>query len=486
MSGSKRCCCGNAEGCLRCTTPTSFLGVPPYSQWCDFVYGFTFGTSQDSLGSVLLPEIKSNYTFTDYAIRVVVLPPGYAGGYCECDHDITFPLPVYKGSTLYYDVNLLLDNNGNVINPNTIGCTYDNRNIFTYDLESRNILFDINYIGMDNDGCPEYAPGGYFCGRNQLPRDIEAFTAFAFGITQHNDAGFSCRFRACGFSTNVNNPTIPIEGNLPPGWCDPHDGIANCQQGGDRFSIGVTFNHVDSYVIKSIQYAPVIRTIQNTTPTPTPNCFYEIVDPNIPGSTNRPSPVLRSCYAPSPEEECRCQSGLLIYVKGRAEQSVNEILYEEEQIVDPIVGPIGNRNFIASGITFNSYSGPIGSVECYLYYYGCIDDAIYGISSPRERVFVLDCGVFIYNGVYATGLAGPSGPPICFAPINTPRNVFGNLTKSECDYTNLTFTDVEEFDICPYRTATCSSSSFGQKNLLPASFFINLGIPQQVIVTRLN
>jgi len=478
MSGSKRCCCGNVEGCLRCTTPTSFLGVPPYSQWCDFVYGFTFGVAQDSLGSVLLPEIKSNYTFTDYAIRVNT----NTDGYCECDPDITFNYLSYNGSTLYYDVNLVVDNNGNVINANNIGCTYDNRNIFSYDLESRNILFDINYIGMINDQCPIYDSTGYLCGLGQLPTDIEGFYGIGYGITQHNDAGFSCRFRACGFYTNPNNPTIPIKWNLPPGWCDPHDGVVNCQQGLDRFLIGVTFNHMDSYVIKSIQYAPVIRTIANTTPTPTPNCFYEIVDPNIPGSTNRPSPVLRSCYAPSPEEECRCQSGLLIYVKGRAEQSINSILYEEEQIVGPGLELIGNRNFLATGITFGSYSGPIGSVECYLYYYGCIDDAIYGIASPRERVFVLDSGVFIYNGVYETGLASPPSPPICFGPINPPPP----FTKSECNYTNFSFDDLEEFDTCPYRTHVCVSGPFGQKNLLPASFFINLGIPQQVIVTRLN
>ena len=48
------------------------------------------------------------------------------------------------------------------------------------------------------------------------------------------------------------------------------------------------------------------------------------------------------------------------------------------------------------------------------------------------------------------------------------------------------FDDLEEFDTCPYRTNVCVSGPFGPKNLLPASFFINLGMPQQVIVTRIT
>lgn len=479
-SSRRRCCCGKPEGCARCTTPTTFFGVPPYNEWCDIVYGFTFGSEfpleQNSLGEVLLPEIKSNYTFNDSFTRIET-----GTGYCECNPQIEFGFPIYKGTSFYYDVNLVKDNNLNVINPLTIGCTYDNREVFSYPLEDRNILFYVNYIGVSPTPCLQIpgCEGLYFT-------DIEPFTAPAFGITQHNNAAFNCTFRACGYSQN--QITLQLEErNSPPGWCDPQ-----CQAGTDSFLVGVTFVHADSYVVKAIQYSPVIRTIQNTTPTPTPDCFYELNEqPLIPGSINRPSPVVKLCYSPPVEEECRCQSGLRIYVKGRAEQHSKKLVFEEEQIVGPGGELVGNRNFIAVGTTFTApneegYSppGPIGKSEFWLYYYGCIDDAIYGLPSPSERIFSLDCGVFIYEGVYETGLSSPGFPPNCFRPLNINQYPYW-LTKSECEYSTFDLQTLPEFDICPHRTTNCDPNTL-IRNFLPASFFIDLGIPKEIVVKRIT
>jgi len=472
MSGSKRCCCGNPEGCLRCTTPTSFLGTPPLWNWCGVMnlsYEFTFG-----VGELLLPEIKSNTTLTDF-LHAVEPPPSDPSG-CDCDPDIIPELgPISRGITLIYDTNILRDNNGNIIDANSIGCTYNNQDIFTYDPEFRDALAEVNKIGMHPGNCPttytDPHTGQVFdCGTSFIWRDLEAFIAPAYGITQHNNAAFSCQFRACG------NSSIPAFG--PAQTCDLYDSIpdTNCSNTIQSFS-GATFIEADPYVLKLIRYFPVVRTINKITP-PTPDCFYSIEEQSIPGSIDRPTPVIKTCYVPSEEEECRCQSGLIVEITGRAEQQNLVIVYEEEQIVGPGGELIGNRNFIAVGTTMSTQSNtnnwqpamPKGQCKIRLYYFGCIDDIIYGISSPAERVFTLDAGAFIYDGVYSCcphgGHAGPHD-----------------------NVTNINLESLPPVESCPNRPVNCIASHFQSTAprtiVQPASFFLGLGLPNEIVVKRL-
>ena len=115
----------------------------------------------------------------------------------------------------------------------------------------------------------------------------------------------------------------------------------------------------------------------------------------------------------------------------------------------------------------NPYS--VGQVTLILYYYGCIDDAIYGINTPRDRIFTLDGGRYNYIGLNSNMVSGvPGGSP------------------PEQRIVNLNLVSLDEHEICPYRNYDqCTPSSFGLSKYLSADFILQkFNIPNQIILTR--
>jgi hypothetical protein len=466
MSGSRRCCCGNAEGCLRCETPNTFLGTPSINSWCGIVYGFTF--------TGLLPEIKSNYNFTDFALNVQSIS-GQGSG-CEADTNgdgsidtkcpgIIFTTVKFNGITFYYDINYT-----NI--PNA-GCTYDIMQIYEYRLDTFTDFIYALKFDRYNNGCPPP------CGEQLEPEDVEAVLGPKYaGIIQHTNANFKCIFRACGFTppTFLGAPFFPS--NIPPKWTDDFDNVTTTA---NNFLVGVTLlNNADPFIIKSIQYAPVIRTIDDTIPIPTPDCLYRKQETAIPGSSNIPTAISKTCFNLDPEEECRCQSGLIIRLISNAEYLEQEIKYGPVYGVGQGGEPIELRvpyQPIGSGPVLDQNGNPrppkdIGYVDLQLYYYGCIDDIIYGNTTPKDRSFILDGGHFAYKGL--------------FKDIVEPPFTAG---MREQTIHNINLVDLDEYSICPYRNYyNCPPFSFfNHSQYLTAGYILEkFNIPREIIVKRLS
>ena len=467
MSGSRRCCCGNAEGCLRCETPNTFLGTPSINSWCGIVYGFTF--------TGLLPEIKSNHYFSDYIINAEVGTDQGSG--CECDTDgdgiidsilpgNNFNFVRVKGTTFYYNINYT-----NI--PNA-GCTHDIMQIYSFPFdENTDFIFALKFDRYNNDACPPT------CGEQLYPEDVEGFLAPKYdGITQHTNANFRCSFRACGFTPPPFQGAPFFPSNITPTWTDDFDNVTTTT---NNFLVGVTlFNNADPFIIKSIQYAPVIRTVDDTIPIPTPACLYRKQEAAIPGSSNIATAVSKTCFNLDPTEECRCQSGLIVRLTSRAEYLEQEIIYGPVYGVGQGGEPIELRvpyEPIGSGPVLDQNGNPrpsknMGYFDLHLYYYGCIDDIIYGNNTPRDRSFILDGGHFAYQGA--------------FKDIAEPPFTAG---MREQTIHNINLINLDEHEICPYRNYyTCPSQSFYKySQYLTADYILKkFQIPREIIVSRLS
>ncbi len=499
MSGSRICCCGGFTGCAICSTPDDFLGLPSPVEWCQIEYEFL-------IPSISLQEVKSSSRQTNYEISIS--SEAVESSPCDCQDGSSDSADV-----IAYDINenIACQRRRPVVDgtpvgggfgpdgPSYYGCTYDSRSLFAYELDENTARQHIFIYGdILNYCCPnDPATSGYY---NFQSIDVLIFPRW--NVTQFESIeNISCSFKSCssvGFGPPVEylnadhdpalissgspDPPINIDFDIKYDDTAPSAPIAYVESG----TVKVLPPNTGSFVPLKVRYVPVIRTIKDVIPVPTERCYYELQDEDIPGSINKPTDTFRSCFAPEPDERCRCRSLLKLEIDSVAYIRTYTLLWnpltyqyiEQNGSATTITLPIPGE-FV--GLTFGccgpyeegtAWCGDCGTPgelngrfwpghKMILYYFGCIDDAIYGDSTaPTSRIFTLDSGIFKPGGFDAV---------------------------TYCGSLSLIDVELESYEpTCTYRPCVCSGSS-NQLSSCPidGSWFVNnFGIPPTITVTR--
>jgi hypothetical protein len=437
MSGSKRCCCGKAEGCDLCET---FFNQPiPQSTWCNTVYTFTFPSTQ-------LPALRANYKQIDYQIQQQVINEE-----CQCDPSIVYQYNIASIDAQYdfidWDPNTLSGS------PPIGGLTWDAdpREKYPYEI-GENIfsaagLYETVTAECCGDGTQESVKS--FIG-------IADTIPYLTGITYTRDPGFKATFRACGFN-NIGTPrtTAPTGASIV---FNTIDSVAPAV--GGYFNFGVTYQNANPALIKKIMYIPVIRTIGGSTvPTQAEDCWTTY---NQTTQSGLNSPRRLSCEP----EDCRCESLLVVKVK-------NYFIAKSQQF---ILNSNGSFFIQTNPAPLFNYA----ESTLWLYYYGCLDGYIYGDNSaPVDRTFVLDGGFFEYRGHAVSSFNNALSSNIGILAPNSQSFTLFPFPTSTINY-------IPEEVISPL----CSQiKDFGPspspRRYLPANYLINeLQMPAQLIVSR--
>jgi hypothetical protein len=473
MSGSRRCCCGKAEGCEICET--GFNQTIPQATWCNTTYTFTFPNA-------LLPALRADYKLSDYEIRTEEVK-GWCNGYfldcgnCPnpvpplagyCEENAFYYFTALTSLTLYYDINEWDINTTTgqfaTLNPNA-----DPRSIYQYEIGD-GIFSSVATYSDNTYPCCEHGLG--CCGTPEDYKDFLSFVGtipYLTGITYTRDAGFKATFRACGFNTNGTPRTVAPSstGAIVFNTID-----SGSPAFGVYFSQGVTYQNADPALIKKIMYIPVVRTIGGSSVPTTEECWTAY---NATGTQTR-SPRRLSCEA----EDCRCESLLVVKVK-------NYFRAKSQQYV-----------LNSNGTYFIQTTEPpiidYAESTLWLYYYGCIDGYIYGDNSaPTDRTFVLDGGFLDYKGHKYGTFANPSrlSPKVSHlggvTDFNGNSSWFSTQLFPNPDQLNIDNTFEEIIPtLCTQQTESSTSPVTQPRRYLAASYLINeLQMPAQLIVSRL-
>lgn len=483
MSGSRRCCCGKAEGCEICET--GFDQTIPQATWCNTTYTFTFPNA-------LLPALRANYKLTDYEIGTEEVKGWCNGYFLDCGNcpylldSFGFPYPPpgtdCQGSASYYFTSLsslTLYYDVNEWDPNTVTGQFgslntnaDPRSIYQYEI-GEGIFTSVATYTDNTFPCCEYEDG--CCG---TPEDYKDFSSLVgtiprlTGITYTRDAGFKATFRACGFNTNGTPRTIAPSstGTIVFNTID-----SGSPAFGVYFSQGVTYQNANQALIKKIMYIPVVRTIGGSSVPTTEECWTAY---NATGLQTR-SPRRLSCEA----EDCRCESLLVVKVG-------NYFRAKTQQYVLNSNGTYFIQTTEPPSFPSNNYA----ESTLWLYYYGCLDGYIYGDNSaPTDRTFVLDGGFLDYKGHNSVVLSNPNRLYPIIAQLRGFTDPNGNSGWSSSqvlknpDQLNIDNTFEEIIPtLCTQQTESSSSPSTQPRRYLAASYLINeLQMPAQLIVSRL-
>lgn len=470
MSGSKRCCCGKAEGCEICEN--QFDQTIPQATWCNTVYTFTFPNAQ-------LPALRADYKLSDYEIGIEEVKGWCNGFYLDCGNcpNPAPPLAGYceqnafyyftdlKSLTLYYDINAW-DPNTTTGQFGGLNSNADPRSIYQYEI-GEGIFSSVATYTDNTYPCCEAADG--CCGTPENYKDFISLVGtvpFLTGITYTRDAGFKATFRACGFNTNGTPRTIAPSstGTIVFNTID-----SGSPAFGVYFSQGVTYQNANPALIKKIMYIPIVRTIGSSSVPITEECWTAY---NATGTQTR-SPRRLSCEA----EDCRCESLLVVKVK-------NYFRAKSQQYV---LNSNGTYFIQTTEPPFFDYA----ESTLWLYYYGCLDGYIYGDNSaPIDRTFVLDGGFLDYKG---HGYGAPGNPNALSPKIvhldgftDSQGNSFWSSTQIFKNFDQLNFNNTFEEIIPTLCTQQTESSTNTQpRRYLAASYLINeLQMPAQLIVSR--
>lgn len=494
MSGSRICCCGGFTGCAICSTPDDFLGLPSPFEWCQIEYEFL-------IPSIRLPEVKSSSRHTNYGLSIS--SETFPDSPCDCQDGSEGS----EGDINIYTINenIICQQTRPVVDGTPVGgfnpggqygCTYDSRSLFTYEFDENTARQHIFIYGDVLSYCCPYDPQP-----NYNFQSIDVLIFPRWNVTQFESIeNISCSFTSC-LNVKFGPPTEYLNadhdlGSIGPGGGSPQTINIDFDIKYDDTAPGAPIAYVESGTLKvlppntgsfvplKVKYVPVIRTIKDVIPVPTERCYYEIQDEDIPGSINRPTDTFRSCFVPEPDERCRCRSLLRLEINSVAYVRSYTVLWnpltyqyiEQNGSATTITLPIPGE-FV--GLTFGC-CGPYqeGTAWCggacgtpgelngqfvpghkmILYYFGCIDDAIYGDSTaPASRIFTLDSGIFRPGGFSAVTNCG-------------------------------SFIDVEleRYEpTCTYRPCVCDPSGQSESCPIDGSWFVNnFGIPPSITVTR--
>ena len=477
MSGSRRCCCGKAEGCEICET--GFNQTIPQATWCNTTYTFTFPNA-------LLPALRANYKLSDYEIRTEEVK-GWCNGYfldcgnCPnpvpplagyCEENAFYYFTKLSSLTLYYDVNEW-DPNTTTGQFGDINSNADPRSIYQYEIGD-GIFSSVATYSDNTYPCCEHGLG--CCGTPENYKDFLSIVGtipYLTGITYTRDAGFKATFRACGFNAS-GTPRTTAPSSTGAIVFNTIDSASPAF--GSYFNQGVTYQNANQALIKKIMYIPVVRTIGGSSVPTTEECWTAY---NTTGTQTR-SPRRLSCEA----EDCRCESLLVVkvgnYFRAKSQQYV--LNSNGTYFIQTTEPPSSPPNYAESTL--------------WLYYYGCLDGYIYGDNSaPTDRTFVLDGGFLDYNGHNSVVLSNPNRfyPRVVHLGGSTDANGNsswgggGPLGKNP-DQLNIdnTFDEVIP-TLCTQQTESSGPSPVTQpKRYLAASYLINeLQMPAQLIVSRL-
>jgi len=441
MSGSKRCCCGNA-GCTICST--YFTHPIPTSEWCNTVYSVNFP-------SIQLPALKSKYRYRDF--NIVETP--FTTPCTNCPQNSVT-------SYGYYNEGVFETNEWN---PPTsafepLKKDTDPRDLYTFDIGEGAYISFVQRIIIPDPCCPPSSLG-VAIDQGETPRIPRVG-----GITYSRDAGgFNVTFRACG-----NGPNPGQQPSYPPSTSVTTASNLGINGAGPfPFTIGVTFSNRNPKISENILYVPIIQTICPFSSTPQQSNLRCYKDYDILQGFGGTSPFRLTCEA----SDCRCQSLLVFSFKNRFIAKV--------------------FSFPGNSSVYPNTPNPTSSVEVLaqssivLVYYGCLDDYIFGdTSAPINRTFTLDGGYLEYRGHDSLSFGGLLNPETIrwtsttnTFPINTQ---FTQITTNTINQEAITASC--SFGIDPCQSTSYNITTYWPQKYLPPSFFAEFGVPNQITVSR--
>jgi hypothetical protein len=334
----------------------------------------------------------------------------------------------------------------------------DPRDLYTFDIGEGAYVSFVPRTIIPDPCCP---PSSLGIGINQgetprIPR--------VDGITYSRDAGgFNVTFRACGIGPNPGQlpATFPISVTTAT-----HLGINGVAQ--FPFTIGVTFSNRNPKISENILYVPIVQTIcpYNSTPEQSNLRCYRYYD--ILQGSGAVSPFRLTCEA----SDCRCQSLLAFSFKNRFIAKV--------------------FSFPGNSSVYPNTPNPTFSVETLaqssivLVYYGCLDDYIFGdTSAPINRTFTLDGGYLEYRGHDSLSFGALINPETIRWTSTTATFPIGSqFTQATNTINQEAITASCSFGIDPCQSTSYNITTWWPQKYLPASFFAEFGVPNQITVSR--